>query len=90
MGSRHWCPRQAHAWWEGRDSKTFDRECHQSLAGRSRKGRAVSEEQALLSVLLGEPSSFWDPFKIILLREGRSGAEGGTASRADLVPQRPS
>lgn len=50
----------------------------------------MSEEQALLSVLLGEPSSFWDPFKSILLREGRSGAEGGTASRADLVPQRPS
>jgi hypothetical protein len=50
----------------------------------------VSEEQALLSILLGEPSPFCDPFKIILLREDRSGAEGGAASRADLVPQRPS
>lgn len=50
----------------------------------------MSEEQVLLSVLLEEPSSFCDPFQIILLREDRSGVEGGAASRADLVPQRPS
>lgn len=50
----------------------------------------MSEEQVLLSVLLEQPSSFCDPFQIILLREDRSGVEGGAASRADLVLQRPS
>lgn len=48
----------------------------------------MSEEQVLLSVLLEQPSSFCDPFQIILLREDRSGVEGGAASRADLVLQR--